>query len=54
MYNLSGVTIYSLNIDRMNITKINREKFIAKWKSKFNDVYETLESMKDDGSESRT
>ena len=51
LHHLSGVTIRSLNIDRMNITKINREKFIAKWKSKFNDVYETLERMKDDGSE---
>ena len=50
LHHLSGVTIYSLNIDRMKITEMNKEKFIAKWKSRFNDVYETLERMKHDGS----
>lgn len=48
---LSGVTIRGLNVDRMEITKKNREKFIKKWQPKFLEVYETLERMKDDGAD---
>jgi len=48
---LSGVTIRALNIDRMEITKKNREKFIKKWQSKFPEIYRTLERMDHDGSE---
>ena len=54
LHHISGVTIKSLKIDRMKITEMNREKFIAKWKPRFNDVYETLERMKDDGSKAHT
>jgi GT2 family glycosyltransferase len=48
---LSGVTICSLNIDRMKITQGNRLRFIEKWQSKFGEIYNTLESMKNDGAE---
>jgi len=54
LHHLSGVTIRALGINREEITKLNREKFIKKWQPKFNDVYETLERMRNDGSEGET
>ena len=51
LHHLSGVTIRSLGIDRMKITKENKEKFISKWQPKFLDIFETLEKMEHDGSE---
>ena len=39
---LSGKTISSLNVDRMEITKHNREKFIAKWLDKLPSIMERL------------
>ena len=48
LHHISGVTIAGLGIDRMKITEKNREKFIKKWQPKFEQIYETLESMKHD------
>ena len=42
LHHISGVTIKSLNIDRMAKTTINKDRFFNKWKDKFYEVDEFL------------
>ncbi len=42
---LSGVSIAELQIDRMEITKRNRELYWEKWKNEFPKIFENLEKM---------
>lgn len=43
-----GSTIQTLNVDRMAITKMNREKYIKKWGSKMPKIHKQLEMNTDD------